>query len=76
MYIGKECIDNCTNLLSLTVPSSVDYIGSIQAVLPWLLNLKEGNKNLELGTLSDNKINSIWEEMFRLNWIGCLSWRI
>ena len=61
MYIGKGAFDNCTNLLSLTVPSSVDYIGSSTGCSSLAsLILKEGDKKLELGTLSDNKIKKFY----------------
>lgn len=61
MYIGTGAFDNCTNLLSLTVPSTVDYIGSsIGCSSLASLTLKEGDKNLELGTLSDNKIKKFY----------------
>lgn len=61
MYIGTGAFDNCTNLLSLTVPSTVDYIGSSTGCSSLAsLTLKEGDKNLELGTLSDNKIKKFY----------------
>ena len=60
-YIGTGTFDNCANLLSLTVPSSVEYIGSSTGCSSLSsLTLKEGDKNLELGAFSDNKIKKIY----------------
>ena len=60
-YIGTEAFDDCTKLLSLTVPGSVEYLGSSTGCSSLSsLTLKEGDKDLELGAFSDNKIKKFY----------------
>ena len=60
-FIGTGAFDDCTKLLSLTVPGSVEYLGSSTGCSSLSsLTLKEGDKDLELGTFSDNKIKKFY----------------
>lgn len=60
-YIGTGAFDDCTKLLSLTVPGSVEYLGSSTGCSSLSsLTLKEGDKDLELGAFSDNKIKKFY----------------
>lgn len=60
-YIGDGAFDNCGNLLSLTVPNSVVYIGSSTGCTSLSsLTLKEGEDDLHLGELSNNKIKKFY----------------
>lgn len=60
-YIGDGAFDNCGNLLSLTVPSSVVYIGSSTGCKSLSsLTLKEGEDDLHIGKLSNNKIKKFY----------------
>ena len=60
-YIGTGAFDDCTKLLSLTIPGSVEYLGSCTGCSSLSsLTLKEGDKDLELGAFSDNKIKKFY----------------
>lgn len=60
-YIGTGAFNDCTKLLSLTVPGSVEYLGSSTGCSSLSsLTLKEGDKDLELGAFSDNKIKKFY----------------
>lgn len=60
-YIGTGAFDDCAKLLSLTVPGSVEYLGSNSGCSSLSsLTLKEGDKDLELGAFSDNKIKKFY----------------
>ncbi len=60
-YIGDGAFDNCINLLSLTIPSSVVYMGScIGCNALSSLTLKDAEGDLYLGELSNNKIKKFY----------------
>ena len=72
-YIGTGVFDNCAKLLSLTVPGSVEYLGSSTGCSSLSsLTLKEGDKDLDLGAFSDNKIKKFYmgrNVSSQLNWM-------
>lgn len=60
-YIGYGAFDNCANLLSLTVPSSVKVMEASSGCTKLeVMTLREGEDNLALGEWSGNKIKKFY----------------
>ena len=60
-YVGKGVFDNCTNLVSLTIPSSVDIFGgSKNCPKISFLTINDGDNDLTLGELSGASIRKMY----------------
>ena len=60
-YIGYGAFDNCANLLSLTVPSSVKVMEASSGCANLeVMTLREGEDDLDLGEWSGNKIKKFY----------------
>ena len=61
LYVGYNAFDNCNKLLSLTVPNSVEEFKSSKGLNSLaVLTLKEGDAELAIDNLDNNKIKKIY----------------
>lgn len=61
LYIGDRAFDNCTNLVSLSIPGSVNYVGgSANCQNLTLLRISDSNAALSLGNFTGSNVKKIY----------------